>query len=219
MTPYDTRTAKQAESRAVLSEVVALGTAQGLWVQQTPTRTDVDDGGHPAWADVVTPAGHTFTLQAGGWQAEGKLSIALGTLKGPTGCTVVPSHVVSYLQPGPAKASCSASRGASAIIKDFTRRVLGDANTLDIAARMATLLASREADHRALREHIATLVGLGFSCPRVGDAETYSADLWASGGDLPRVKVRACGEVSFEAHLPIAHLPAFLAFLKTAHAK
>jgi hypothetical protein len=209
----DSRARRNADC-AILREVATLGQAAGTWTivkvydeEGSDDRTPANAG---AWryVSVTTPEGTPFDLTVSRTNA-GKIHASLGTLdNGPHRITAsdLPYDLRNMKRP---EANVALTRGAAAILKDITRRVIQHADALTLGAALRATLAQRQQSAQGLRAHMATLTAMGYEFHNVSATETYQAKGYKAGA--PMLTVNAHGDISFDARVHIDNLAATLA--------
>lgn len=209
------RNATIASSRQALVELIALGQAQGTFTvieQRAP-----DSSESWSWVTIRTPAGHTFEFRAGSWSREGKITVGLAVLGEERGIRVKPGDVLNY-QESPPEASASYDRGAAALLKTFTARMLNLPEAHAISTKMQERLAELQGQGSSLQQHMTTLYAQGFRFRELPIGETYQARGHGPDASALRhsgVTLNHTGTLDIERlEVPISKIDALMALLK-----
>ena len=215
MNILDARAEGRKASQGVLSEVIQLGTDQGLF-QMIRSGGEADPWRH---VTVQTPAGHVFSFMAGSWNKEAKISCTLAEVRSD-GLTVRPSEACEWL-PGSAaretvpEAAVSYSRGAAVVLRELVRRVIKDPAAISLADRVNLRMKRMQEERTGLRAHVAQLASMGYRFPRHKEDETYEATGVNDLDTMPRqVRVTNTGHITFEAQCHVDKFAAIVAALK-----
>lgn len=217
---YTQRETKNAASRAVLSEVLELGEAAGTFRVIERKASDPDEAvkaRNVQWATVETPDGCAFSLHAGSWSREGKISASVAYLH-KDGIQASPRDVLAYGTTAP-EAQASHERGAAVVLRELTRRIFQHPEALRVAGLVRDRWAQQAESRNTLAGNIKRMSLLGYSEPEGRETvRCHSATLYrrtTAGEAAPyTVEVDSGGSIRAEVSCSIEQFAAVLNILK-----
>lgn len=199
---YTSRQAAMKDSADMAQRVAYLGEAQGLW---TITQDRREDHCH-SYIEVKDAGGLTFCIMGGQWALDGKVAMNVAQVR---------EGAFSAARGTDHEARASVSRGAAAIVKEFTRRVVNNEDARKTARKLLDNVKAQKDAHAQLVAHVETMKAMGVDIREVDPKETYKATGYLGSGSYTRVSVNSAGEVAIDAlSIPVDKLPALLALLR-----